>query len=104
MSNSSLSAQSLFSILMGVLCFFGALKPGFSQTNGIHMKLFSALMAANYDPNGIGGPLESDAFGRLLPAPNRGAAPAEVKVTMAEAGLSGNSLHAIPGQGKRSVR
>lgn len=28
-------------------------------------------MAANYDPNGIGGPLETDAFGRLLPAHNR---------------------------------
>lgn len=27
--------------------------------------------AANYDPNGIGGPLEADAFGRLLPATNR---------------------------------
>ena len=27
--------------------------------------------AAKYDPNGIGGPLEADAFGRLLPAPNR---------------------------------
>jgi len=27
--------------------------------------------AANYDPNGIGGPLASDEFGRLLPATNR---------------------------------
>lgn len=27
--------------------------------------------AANYDPNGIGGPLNADEFGRLLPAPNR---------------------------------
>ena len=27
--------------------------------------------AANYDPNGKGGPLEADSFGRLLPAPNR---------------------------------
>ena len=27
--------------------------------------------AANYNPNGIGGPLEADQFGRLIPAPNR---------------------------------
>jgi len=27
--------------------------------------------AADYDPNGIGGPLHADEFGRLLPAPNR---------------------------------
>lgn len=27
--------------------------------------------AANYNPNGIGGPLHADEFGRLIPAPNR---------------------------------
>ncbi len=32
---------------------------------------WSDATAANYDPNGIGGPLEMDAFGRLMPAPNR---------------------------------
>lgn len=32
---------------------------------------WSDATAANYDPNGIGGPLVADAFGRLLPAPNR---------------------------------
>ena len=32
---------------------------------------WSDATAANYDPNGIGGPLHADAFGRLIPAPNR---------------------------------
>lgn len=32
---------------------------------------WSDTTAANYVPNGIGGPLVADAFGRLLPAPNR---------------------------------
>ena len=36
-------------------------------------------LAANYDPNGIGGPLEADAFGRLLPALARFPSAAEGK-------------------------
>jgi len=32
---------------------------------------WSDATAANYDPNGIGGPLVADKFGRLFPAPNR---------------------------------
>ena len=32
---------------------------------------WSDATAANYNPNGIGGPLHADEFGRLIPAPNR---------------------------------